>query len=127
MLAENKRRLLYNKRIKPNTFVFFFSKGPTEISWSVRDYSVPGSVALQYAAEFKDAAGQIPPAYEIRATAEYNFPAPAHPTTDLDYWHAQIQAMNTKYLAGGLAKPLTTDPPPRHSRPTGLRHPGFRS
>jgi hypothetical protein len=83
----------------PNTFVFFFHKGPSETSWSVRDYSVPGSVGLRYASDFQDSAGRVPLASEIRAAAEYDFPAPAHPTTDLDYWHAVIRAKNAEYLA----------------------------
>ena len=99
MVLESKRRLLYNKRVAPNTFVFFFHKGPSGTSWSVRDYSSPGSVGLRYAADFRDAAGRIPLASEIRASAQYDFPAPAHPTTDLEHWHCAIRTMNTEYLA----------------------------
>ena len=58
---DTKRRLLYNKRIGPNTFVFFFHNGLSETSWSVRDYSIPGTVGLRYASDFQDAAGRIPP------------------------------------------------------------------
>jgi hypothetical protein len=100
MMPESKRRLLYNKRLAPNTFVFFFHKGPSETSWSVRDYSVPGTVGLRYASDFQDAAGRIPLASEIRAAAEYDFPAPAHPTTDIDHWHSAIAAKNAEYLNG---------------------------
>ena len=99
MISDSKRRFLYNKRVAPNTFVFFFHKGPSETSWSVRDYSVPGSVGLRYASDFQDGTGCIPLASEIRASAEYDFPAPAHPTTDLDHWHRAIRAKNTEYLA----------------------------
>jgi hypothetical protein len=99
MLPDSKRRLLYNKRVAPNTFVFFFHSGPSETSWSVRDYSLPGSVGLRHASDFQDAAGRIPLASEIRAAAEYDFPAPAHPTTDLNHWHAAISAKNAEYLA----------------------------
>ncbi len=109
MLPDSKRRLLYNKRLAPNTFVFFFHKGPSETSWSVRDYSVPGTVGLRYASDFQDAAGRIPLASEIRAAAEYDFPAPAHPTTDIDHWHSAIAAKNAEYLEGqsGAAPPAT--------------------
>ncbi len=100
MLQDSKRRLLYNKRIAPNTFVFFFHTGPSETSWSVRDYSEPGSVGLRYASDFQDAAGRIPLASEIRAAAEYDFPAAAHPTTDLNHWHAAIRTKNAECLAG---------------------------
>jgi hypothetical protein len=100
MMPESKRRLLYNKRLAPNTFVFFFHKGPSETSWSVRDYSVLGTVGLRYASDFQDAAGRIPLASEIRAAAGYDFPAPAHPTTDIDHWHSAITAKNAEYLNG---------------------------
>src|SRR5437868_6255064 len=98
--SDTKRRLLYNRRIAPNTFVFFFHKGPSETSWSVRDYSVAGAVGLRYASDFQDAAGRIPLASEIRAAAAYDFPAPAHPTTDLAHWYAAVRAKNSDYLAG---------------------------
>ena len=105
MLPDSKRRLLYNRRVAPNTFVFFFQKGPSETSWSVRDYSVRGSVGLRYASDFQDAAGRIPLASEIRAAAEYDFPAPAHPTTDIDHWYTAIKARNAEYLAGECSAP----------------------
>lgn len=108
MLPDSKRRLLYNKRVAPNTFMFFFHTGPSETSWSVRDYSVPGSVGLRYSSDFQDGAGRIPLASEIRAAAEYDFPAPAHPTTDLNHWHAAIRAKNAEYLAG--ESPATPSP-----------------
>jgi hypothetical protein len=65
MVAEARRRLLYHRNLAPDTFVFFFSRGPSETSWSVRDYSLPG-LATRYAADFKDAAGHIPSATDIR-------------------------------------------------------------
>jgi len=98
MLRESRRRFLYNERLAPNTFVFFFYRGPSGTSWSIRDYSMPGSVGLREAADFQDAAGRIPLASEIRASAQYDFPAPAHPTTDLDHWHNAIRARNSEYL-----------------------------
>ena len=108
MSPESKRRLLYNKRVAPNTFVFFFHKGPSETSWSVRDYSVPGSVGLRYASDFQDATGRIPLASEMRAAADYDFPAPTHPTTDLNHWHAAVRAKNVEYLAGECSVALPT-------------------
>jgi hypothetical protein len=111
----SKRRFLYNKRIAPNTFVFFFHKGPSETSWSVRDYSMPGSVGLRYASDFRDAAGRIPLASEIRASSEYDFSASAHPTTDLEHWHSAIRAKNTEYLTHqdpALPPPVFAAPTP---------------
>jgi len=126
MLPDNKRRLLYNQRIAANTFVFFFHKGPSETSWSVRDYSIPGSVGLRYASDFQDAAGHIPLASEIRAAAEYDFPAPAHPTTDLDHWHSAIRVKNTEYLAGeGLVAPPAAVLIPQTQPSDGTLAPSF--
>jgi hypothetical protein len=114
MPTESKRHLLFNPRIAPHTFVFFFHKGPGETSWSVRDYSRPGGVAIRHAAEFQDAAGRTPPACEILAASAFAFPAAAHPTTDLAYWHDAVAAKNAAYLtdtppAAAPAPPL--DPP----------------
>jgi hypothetical protein len=126
MFPDTKRRLLYNKRIAPNTFVFFFHKGPSETSWSVRDYSVPGTVGLRYASDFQDAAGRIPLASEIRATAEYDFPAPAHPTTDLEHWHAAVRSKNAEYLVGeSSVAPPKTVPTPQTQPSDGTLAPSF--
>jgi len=100
MMKDSKRRLLYNQRLAPNSFVFFFHKGPGETSWSVRDYSLPGAVRLRYAPDFQDATGRIPLASEIRAESQYDFPTLVHPTTDFEYWHSVIAANNAEYLAG---------------------------
>lgn len=112
MPPDSKRRLLYNPSIVPNTFVLFFHKGPGETSWSVRDYSVAGSVELHHAPDFRNAEGRIPPASEVRATAGWDFPAPAHPTTDVDHWHAAVRAANAQYLAGTRPAAPPGDPAP---------------
>jgi hypothetical protein len=111
MMKDSKRRLMYNKRLAPNSFVFFFHNGPGETSWSVRDYSLPGAVRLRYAPDFQDAAGRIPLASEIRAESQYDFPTPAHPTTDIEHWHSVIAAKNAEYLAeqgAAVASPVAT-------------------
>lgn len=126
MSPDSKRRLLYNKRVAPNTFVFFFHKGPSETSWSVRDYSVPGSVGLRYASDFQDGAGRIPLASEIRAAADYDFPAPAHPTTDLDHWNAIVRAKNAEHLMGeSSAAPATAVVMPQTQPSGGTPTPSF--
>lgn len=119
MPPDTKRRLLYNRKIAGNTFVLFFHKGPGETSWSVRDYSVSGSVSLRDAADFQDATGRIPLASEIRAEAEYDFPAPTHPTTDIDYWHAQTKARNAEFLAGEGTASLAPAIPRPPTQPAG--------
>lgn len=126
MSPDSRRRLLYNKGVAPNTFVFFFHKGSSETSWSVRDNSVPGSVGLRYATDFQDAAGRIPLASEIRASAEYDFPATAHPTTDLDHWHTVTRAKNAEYLVGEpLVSPLAPVLTPQAQSSCGTLAPSF--
>jgi hypothetical protein len=119
MLQGSKRRLLFNRSIAPNTFVFFYHTGPSETAWSVRDYSVPGSVALRYASEFQNATGKPPLASEVRAAAEYDFPAPSHSTTDLDYWHGAIQSKNAAHL-GPAEMPVATVQIPKTQPPAEL-------
>jgi len=125
MLSESKRRLLHNKQIVPNTFVFFFHKGPRDTSWGVRDYSVRGSIAVGYASDFQDADQRIPAASEIRAGAQYDFPAPRHPTTDFNYWHSAITAKNVEYLAGENAVMPALPVLARQAMPGGALAPSF--
>lgn len=99
MANDSKRRLIYNSRIAPDTVLFFFHRGPGQISWSVRNYSSPGSVAVQYASEFKDSSGSVPSASQILAESTINEPAPVHPTSDLAFWYQEVSRMNRR-LAG---------------------------
>lgn len=102
-----KRRILYDKHLAPETFVLFFQRGPNETSWSIRDYSTAGSVSLRYAADFRDPSGRIPLASEILESALHDFPAPAHRTSDLSYWHEIVVAKNAEHLAASTeAKPV---------------------
>src|SRR5215831_18761671 len=125
MPSDSKRRLLYNKRIAPHSFVFFFHKGPAETSWSVRDYSSAGSVSLRYAADFQDSGGRVPLAEEILGAAEYDFPAPLHPTSDLAHWHATIAAKNREYL-GTIEAIARPNLPVAHTKgPAAVSKPSF--
>lgn len=93
----SRRLMIYVPEIDPRTFVFFFYKGETGRSYSVRDYSVSGCRGERYAAEFPYRAE------EIVATAQrpgcYCFPAEAHPTTDNGHWHRRTIELNCRYLA----------------------------
>jgi hypothetical protein len=119
MIPDSKRRFLYNKRVAADTFVFLFHKGPSETSWNVRDYPMPGSVGLRHASDFRDAAGRVPLASEIRASSEHGFPAPANLATDLDHWYSWMD------VTSGLAvitwmdlMKLLAVPPGWQSKPT---------
>ena len=75
------------------TFVFFFEKGDTGRSWSIRDYSEKGRRKTFYAAEFGWTADQV------RGAAEYSFDAPPVDTNDINYWHERTLDFNQRYLA----------------------------
>ena len=42
--SNRKRLLLYCPQINPASFVFFFERGDSGVSYSIRDYSQPGTV-----------------------------------------------------------------------------------
>lgn len=95
--TQSKRRLIYNRRLDPASFLLFFHKGTGPDSWSVRDYSVPGSVAIRYAADFCDDNGQSLTALDVERSTEIEFPAETHTTNDLGYWHEVIKRKNGEY------------------------------
>jgi hypothetical protein len=65
-------------------------------------------------------------ASEIRGAAEYDFPAPRHPTTDMNHWHTLIAARNAEYLAiESAAAPAATIPTPQTQPADGTLTPSF--
>lgn len=93
--TDNKRRrMIFMRELNPETFLFFFERGNTGRSWSVRNYAVAGTCALRYAREFPYTADQI------HAGAQFSFDAPTVDTGDLDFWHALTIQYNSKYLGG---------------------------
>ncbi len=83
-----KRRLIYCPEINHSSVVLLFEKGGNSESWSIRDYSRTGAVAIRYAREFdfslSSLAGQILQSLE----------APAVSTSDLDFWHRLTMKTN---------------------------------
>lgn len=88
-----RRQLIYIPEIEPSTFLFFYFKGDTGRSYSLRDYTV------SYNPPRRTDAHQYPfTAEEILVKARYTFPADTVSTKDIDYWREQIEALNERYL-----------------------------
>ena len=101
-----RRWFIYVPEIDPDTFVFFFYKGNTGRSWSVRDYST-GRPVTRYAKEFNWTAEQV---LELtRRAGSYAVPATKAPPTDEAAWYQeQIRALNDRHLGGGPAMGIVT-------------------
>lgn len=107
-----KRQLIYVPEVHPSSFVLLFEKGPSGLSWSIRDYSTPDRVSVRYARELSVSLD------EIRGRAMrggFMFDAPIVATTDLDYWHRCVTGYNRRYLQQVLP-PLNSLPVPTESK-----------
>ncbi|HLY39625.1 MAG TPA: hypothetical protein VKR52_00365 [Terracidiphilus sp.] len=93
-MAVTKRQMLFVPEINPESFVFFFEKGGSGWSWSIRDYSIPGRVRTIRPTDIQESAD-----YFFRK-ARYAFNAPAHDTNDVAFWNKHTRDLNQRY---GLA------------------------
>jgi len=57
--AGRKRQMVHVQEINPRSFLFFFEKGSTGFSYSLRDFSVPNHVTERYASDFGWTADEI--------------------------------------------------------------------
>ena len=76
-----RRQLIYCPEVNDSSFVLLFEKGDSGESWSLRDYSLPGTVAVRYAREFG-----FPLSYLAERTSR-SLDAPVVSTNDLAVWH----------------------------------------
>ena len=89
----NRRQLIYVPEIEPNTFLFFYSRGDTGRSYSLRDYTVTlDPPRLTYAEAYPYSAD------EILAIATWHFDADRILTKNVGYWREQIEALNHRFL-----------------------------
>ena len=85
------RQLIYVPEIEPNTFLFFYFKGNTGLSYSFRDYSSdPPTVTYANAYPYT--------ADDILSMATWHFDAEAVSTDNVGYWRDQIGMLNQRYL-----------------------------
>lgn len=93
-MSVTKRQMLLVPEVNPTSFLFFFERGSSGASWSIRDYSIANRVKTYRPGDFQQAADYF------FQKARYAFNAPAHDTNDLAYWHRYTMNLNQKY---GLA------------------------
>lgn len=76
-----KRRLVFCPQFNPSSVVLLFEKGTGGESWSVRDYSQPGTISTRYAKDFTDALSSY--VQDIRQSWD----APVVSVSDFGFWH----------------------------------------
>jgi len=96
-----KRQMLLLPEVNPNSFVFFFERGNSGASWSIRDYSIGNHVAVYRPGDFPWTAD------EIFQKARHALNAPTHHTEDLAFWHKHTIELNNQYGANTAASSVT--------------------
>jgi hypothetical protein len=106
-----RRWFLYVPEINPHSFEFFFFKGDTGRSWSLRHYA-GGRQTTRYAREFTWTAEQV--LAMARRPGNYAVIADRHQTNDHAWYEEWINKLNNRYLREeSTAKPEF--PPPSES------------
>jgi hypothetical protein len=101
------RKLIYVPELNPNTFLFFYDKGQSGRSYSLRDYSHPPKEVVRYANEFPYTAAEI---LELaQREGSHCFDTEVHQTVDFDYWHQRTVSLNERHLGRSSAAAV---PPP---------------
>jgi hypothetical protein len=92
-LPMKRRQFVYVPEIDTTTFLFFFTRGGTDRSYSLRNFSDPTRPSTIYAQSLPYTADQI------LSMARWKFPAPTHPTGDVAFWEREVDALNKRYLS----------------------------
>lgn len=117
MGSKKKRQMMFVPEVNPSSFVFFFEKGDTGFSWSIRDYSGGKGPPKECGRrEFPWMADQV------REKAKYSFDAPAVDTNETDYWHERTLEYNRAYLGLTVeSTPVSRAETAERSRPVGAK------
>lgn len=91
-MAFKKRRMMFIPEINPKSFVFFFERGNSGTSWSIRDYSTRSSVDEYDMSNFRWRAE------DIHQKAKHSLDAPTHRTEDLAFWYEHTHECNQRFL-----------------------------
>lgn len=100
-----KRQMILLPEVNPHSFVFFFERGDSGSSWSIRDYSTENRVTLRGPMDYPWSAE------EVRQKARSSRDAPTHITGDLAFWHRHTLECNRGYFGPGRVAPPTAIPP----------------
>jgi hypothetical protein len=93
--TNKKRQMVYLPAVNPRSFLFFFEKGSSGNSWSLRDYSGQGEPTPKYAGDFGLTAE------DVRQKAKYVFDAPTVDTNDIVFWSEYTKMGNEQFLKEG--------------------------
>lgn len=94
-----KRQMLFIPEVNPASFVFFFERGNSGTSWSIRDYSIANRMRTYRPGDFNQTADYF------FQKAQFAFNAPTQDTNDLAFWHKYTLELNGKYSLGETAAP----------------------
>jgi hypothetical protein len=89
-----KRQMVLLPEINPRSFLFFFERGATGFSYSLRDYSIPNHVTERRARDFGWTADQV------RRKATHILDAPYMDVNLLGEWHFYTRALNASLGIG---------------------------
>jgi len=89
-MAFTKRQMILVPEVNAASFVFFFEKGNSGMSWSIRDYSIANRVRTFRPGDYQHTADYF------FQNARYAYNAPAHDTNDLAFWHKYTAELNQK-------------------------------
>ena len=101
-MAFKKRRMMFIPDVNPRSFVFFFERGTSGTSWSLRDYSIKNRVKEYGPRDFRWSAD------EIHQKAQHSLDAPTHHTDDLTFWHEHTNECNEFHLGSPTNTPPVT-------------------
>src|SRR5271165_2816839 len=90
-MAFTKRQMLLVPEVNPTSFVFFFERGSSGMSWSIRDYSIANRFKIYRPGDFQQTADYF------FQKARYAFNAPAHDTNDFAFWHKYTVDLNQQH------------------------------
>lgn len=105
-----KRRMMFIPDVNSTSFVFFFERGKSGTSWSIRDYSTKSRIKEFGPHDFHWTAD------EIHQRAVHSIDAPTIHTENLEFWHNFTEKCNHQYLQNpgqdGSATSTLVLPPP---------------
>src|SRR4051812_23582392 len=109
-MAFKKRRMMFIPEVNPKSFIFFFERGTSGSSWSIRDYSIKNRVKELGPHHFRWSAD------EVHERAVHSIDAPTVPTDNLAFWYDFTHKCNEQYPISESA-PLPATPPQTVQRP----------
>ena len=107
-----RRYLIYTPRINPDTFVFFFLRGTSGRSFSIRDFSYEPVLRLDAKDYARDVTDRIILAWANEPECHCIEDVDPHPVDDVDYWREVIAKVNRLRLGKDLdVRSHTSNPP----------------